>query len=224
MLASAAAGRGRARERFIFRKFPGNSMLFNITDISSELSIAEAKAMTWPLLLIIAGVAAYCIFIFKFYRFLGSKDIFKLNLRQYKGFLGFLEDIVEVLLYICEYLIILPLFIFFWFIVIALMITALSKIGNAQSILLLAMGIVGATRVAAFYNEELSMDMAKLLPLVLLSVFIFDIGSISYEFFVSTVKQFPSLWETALYYLVFIFLLEVLLRIAYGIYCWRKHK
>lgn len=188
-------------------------MFFNVTSITGQLSVVEAKAFTYPLLLLTLGIAVYAIFIFKFYRFLATKNVFRLKLQQYSGFFAGIEKFFSVVLYIAEYIIILPLFIFFWFLVLTIMLSALAKGQNPLTVLFIAMGIVAATRVTAYYNEELSRDLAKMLPFVLLGVFVIDIRFFSYENFIVTLYQFPLLWETILYYLGFTMLLETVLRL-----------
>jgi len=190
--------------------------MVNITSIDlTTLSIAEAKAMAPPLLLFIAGIVIYSIFIFKFYRFLAKKDIFGLNLQQYsKSFLGSFQKFLNIILYAIEYLIIFPLFTFFWFSIIALILMLLAKSQDPTNILLIAVALVASIRVTSYYSEELSKDLAKMFPFALLAVFLIDIAYFSLEGFLTTVRSFPFLWKQMIYYLGFIILLEFVLRIV----------
>src|SRR3989344_3592235 len=188
-------------------------MVFNLTGYAGQLSVSEATTFTYPLLLLTAGIVVYSVFIFKFYRFLASKNVFKLKLQQYSSFFARIQKIFSVMLYIVEYFIILPLFIFFWFLVLVVILSALSKDQEPLTVLFISMGIVAATRVTAYYNEDLSRDLAKMLPFVLLGIFVINIKFFSYGAFIGTVSKFPMFWETILYYLGFTMLLETVLRL-----------
>ena len=118
---------------------------FNFT--SANFSVQEAVGVLQPLLLLILGITIYSIFIFKFYRFLARKDVFNLNLRQYNEYEGFFAKIWDGILYTVEFLIIFPLFVFFWFIIIAFFIGVISTRPFGH-VLLVSMGLVAAARLS----------------------------------------------------------------------------
>jgi len=147
-----------------------------------------------------------------------------MDLHQYSSSLeGSIEKFVKVLLYVFEFLIIFPLFIFFWFGVIAIILLMLSKNPLGQ-ILIIAMALVASVRITAFYNEDLAKDLAKMFPFALLGVFLVDMSSFSFSEFLVVVKQVPSQWETLLYYLLFLVALELFLRILTGLWHWVRGK
>ncbi|MFH1173622.1 MAG: hypothetical protein V1725_00635 [archaeon] len=193
--------------------------MFNMTEVAAaSISITEIQSSIQPLLLFIFGVVVYSIFIFKFYRFLARKDIFKLSLHKYnKTFLGVMKAIFGVVLYILEYLIIFPIFILFWFGVISLILIVLSTTVDVSQILLVAMALVASIRITAFYNEDLSKDLAKMFPFALLAVFLLDITVFSYSTFLARLSIIPGLWKQMLYYLMFTIVLELILRVGYSI-------
>jgi len=184
-----------------------------------EFNWSEIYEIIKPLLIFIVSMSLYSIFIFNFYRFLAKKDIIELNLRQYsvseypvlRGFFSFF-------LYILEYIVLVPIFIFFWFSILGICLTFLSKNTELTTILLIAMAVVGAVRVVSYYNEDLSKDLAKMLPFSLLGVLLIDISSFnvieSYAVLLTTL----TLWHTLVYYLVFIVTLEFNLRIFYALF------
>ena len=77
----------------------------------------EIYNIVWPLALYVIGMVVYALFIFKFYRFLARKDIFKLNLKEKYGVGKFLG----VIWYGIEHLVMFPLAVFLWFAVISLL-------------------------------------------------------------------------------------------------------
>lgn len=192
--------------------------MFNLTGLTNQgISLIEANSATFPLFLFIVGIFIYSLFIFRFYKFLAKRDVFELNLQDHsKSFLGFLGTLLNGIFYIIEYILILPFFAFFWFAVLALVLAMLSK-SNVESILLVAMALVGSVRMTAYYNEELSKDLAKMLPFALLGIFLVDVSFFSFQSSLETLKQFPLHWKQMLYYLGFILVLETLLRIVYAI-------
>lgn len=184
----------------------------------TNISFNEYMALVTPLIFFIIGIVIYAVFIFKFYRFLARRDILKLNLPQYsEGFGGFIETAVSTLFYLVETIILTPLFVFFWFAVMALLLILLSKTQSPQTILLTSVAIVTAVRITAYYNENLSQDLAKLIPFALLAVLLADISYFSIESSLAIARQIPSLWKPLLYYLFFVIALEFILRALTGI-------
>lgn len=165
-------------------------------------------------------MVVYSIFIFKFYRFLATRDIFKLNLAEYSR--SRWEDVKEIIVfffYILEHIIIFPLFTFFWFLVLSLFIMFLSKDQPINIVFLFSMSIVATTRIASYYSEELAREIAKTLPLTLLGIFLVtEISYFSPDSALLAIKSIPLMWKTIVYYLFFIVALEIVLRIFLFIY------
>ncbi|MDP3882066.1 MAG: hypothetical protein Q8Q31_04295 [Nanoarchaeota archaeon] len=187
-----------------------------ILDNVSNLDFIKALDQAKPLLLFILGMVLYAVFIFKFYRFVAHRDVFKLNLAQYsRSAYPSIQKTFAVLLYILEHIIILPIITFFWFIVFSGILIFLSKETDPYRILLVAISLVGSIRVVSYYSEDLSRDLAKMLPFALLAIFLVDISYFSLERSLDVLSNIPSVWETMLYYLLFIVALELTLRIIY---------
>ena len=181
----------------------------------NSLSLTAATTALAPLFLFIIAMAIYAIFVYNFYRFVAKRDIFKLHLHKHsESFKGFLEDVFHVVLYILEYLIIFPVFTFFWFIILTIIIMFLSQ-QDIANVLLVAMALVGAVRITAYYSEGLSKDLAKMLPFALLGVFLLDISNFSFQDSFAMLTQLPGMWQTILYYFLFVVALEFVLRIIY---------
>ena len=72
----------------------------NITDFTSSVSFPEFFSTIKPLGLYVVGMVIYAIFIFKFYRFIARKNIFKLGLSEYSQGEGFFMKLVAGLLYV----------------------------------------------------------------------------------------------------------------------------
>jgi hypothetical protein len=196
----------------------------NITGIAfpavslSDFSLGEFLSAVKPLALFVIGMAIYAIFIFKFYQFLARRDIVRLGLDRYsKGFTGFLRKMVSAIFYVVKNLVFVPAVVFFWFAVLALLLLFLAKNHTADTILMTSISLVAAVRITAYYNEDLSRDLAKMVPFALLGVFLVDVSYFSVAHSLEIAKQAPLLWKQLLYYLLFVILLEFVLRILKGI-------
>ena len=179
-----------------------------------NFSLIEAYNSLLPLIFYILGITIYSIFIFRFYKFLAKRDIFELNLTQYNYVKhALLNKLATIFLYVLEYLFLFPLFIFFWFLILTILLVLLSK-SEVSIILLISMGIVGATRIVSYYNEDLSRDLAKMVPFALLGIFILDISYFSLSNSLQKIASIPFVWDKVIYYLVLMILIEFLLRIV----------
>lgn len=206
------------------------------------LDLTEAYTTLAPLALIIGCITVYGVFVFNFYRFLARKDMFTLDLQKHnQARLPALRKTVSVVLYIFMFLILYPVFVFLWFGVMAGLLYILSGNQTMETVMLIAMGVVGAIRVCSYYSESLATDIAKILPFSLLALTIIDNSIIrivdSAEGVQDAVLHWETIidnsvirivdstegvrgallqWETIVYYLVAVVVLEFALRIATG--------
>jgi hypothetical protein len=196
-----------------------------LIDATSQFSLSEALVLLKPLTLFIIGMGIYAWFIFKFYRFVAKRELFKVDFGKYEGKEGSgVKKFFHGFFYIVKYVILFPLLTFFWVVVLSIILAFLSKTTNMDSILLVSMALVGIIRIMSYYNEDLSKDLAKMLPFALLGVFLVDISYFSISDSVAAISQLPLLWKSAVYYLGFIIALEFLLRLFSGIFPDKKGK
>ena len=135
------------------------------------VDLIEALTALRPLALATIGIAVYGIFVFNFYRFLARKDIFRLDLDKYNHTTRpLVHKTFASVLYVVKFLIVFPAFVFFWFVVLAFLLSLMARNQSVDSILLAAMGVVGSIRICAYYNQTLSTDLAKILPFALLGI------------------------------------------------------
>ncbi|MBT3324469.1 hypothetical protein HN681_02125 [archaeon] len=180
-----------------------------------HLSLETAISTIKPLSIFVAAMVVYAIFIFKFYRFVATRDIFELNLQQYssRSSWAWLQKLLSVILYILEYLIFFPILVAIWSGVFSLLLIFLSK-QDVSLVLLVAIAIVSSIRVTSYYNEDLAKDLAKMLPFALLGVFLIDISFFTFETIPATLLSIPSYYNVILYYLIFTILVEFVLRVV----------
>ncbi len=191
----------------------------DINEIFSKgLSIDDARELLWPVTVYLAGMALYAFFVFKFYRFVASRDMFRMDLSRFEqARLRWARSTLHVITYIVKYIILFPVFAFFWFAVLTLILTFLSKDQTFADTLLMALATVSAIRISAYYNEDLSRDLAKILPFAVLAVFLIDASFFNVSDSVDALRAVGDYSEHILYYLVFLVALEIVLRVIMGV-------
>ena len=185
-------------------------MIENLTNF-----FANEANLILTLTIFTAVIVVYSIFAFYFYRILAKKNIVELNLNQYnRSNHPIAVKIFTIIFYILEYIILLPVLTFFWFTVLAILILLLAKEIDVSTILLISSALVASVRATSYVSENLSKDLAKMLPFTLLAIAIttagfFDIGTL-----IARISEIPSLLSNLPYYLFFIIGIEFIMRTA----------
>ena len=136
-------------------------------------SWTELLSTIKPLFFYVLGMSVYCIFVFMFYKFISRKELFELDLNKHnQSKLASLRKSFSVLYYAIEHVIVLPLIAFLWFLIIGGMLALLSKNDTVDHVLLVSAAVVATIRITAYYNEELSDEVAKILPFALLGIYL----------------------------------------------------
>jgi len=186
-----------------------------VTEIYNSLfSTLPAWAQNFMnIALLVVLVTVFCIFIWNVYHIISKKNVFELNLKQYnKASHPILEKFLSALLYFVEYILIFPFFLIFWFIVFTFFLILLTKGLDVPTVLMVSTVIIIAIRATAYYRENLSKELAKLLPFTLLAVAMTEKGFFNFEEIFGRFAQLPSLFENILGYLAIIIFIEIMLR------------
>ena len=182
------------------------------------LDIYVALDLLGPVGTYVIGMAVYAIFVFQFYRFVAARDMFALDLSRYQESRHrWVRGFLHVVLYVAKYILLFPVLAFFWFAVFTLILAILSKDRAFSDILLIALATVSAIRVTAYYNEDLSRDLAKILPFAVLAIFLIDASFFKIEDSLKVLEQANDHRESILYYLVFLVAVEFVLRLLLAI-------
>ena len=181
------------------------------------LDINEALDLLFNVGVYLAGISLYAIFIFHFYRFLASRDMFKLDLSRneesrYRVIRGFFHFVM----YVVKYIVVFPVFAFFWFAVLTIILAFLSQDRAFSEVLLVALATVSAIRVSAYYHQDLSRDLSKILPFAVLGIFIIDASFFTVDDSLAVLRDANNHREVIFYYFVFLVALEFILRIFFG--------
>jgi hypothetical protein len=178
----------------------------------SILSKIDFYEFILPLILYTAAIAVYAIFVWMFYKSVSRRDLFN------KGIVESIEGrILRSLAHVLKYFVGFPILTFLWFGMLTILLFFISKSLATGEILLVAVAVVAGIRAAAYYNEGLSEDIAKILPLAVLGIFLVDPTFFSIDLVYQRLLQIPGLLIKLFNYLVFVIILEFTLRILFSI-------
>jgi hypothetical protein len=175
--------------------------------------------------LIVVNLLALTIFItvlslliLKFYQTLSNRDLIKLNLSQYnKSGSPLLGKIGAIFLFFIEYILVMPLVIALWFGALAVFVLMVVESKSVFNVLLISAVLVASIRILSYHKEEISKDLAKMFPLIMLSTFLLSPKALNFDGVFSEIAQIPSLFNEVIIFLVFIFAVEIILRLFYVI-------
>ena len=185
--------------------------------LPTELNIYDALDLLRPVSVYIGGMVVYAVFVFTFYRFVASRDVFALDLSKYEeSRYAWLRSFLQVIMYIAKYIILFPVFAFFWFAVITLILAFLAKNQSFSDVLLMGLATVGTIRVAAYINEDLSRDLAKMLPFAVLGIFLINTSFFTITDSLTILNESINFADNIIYYLLFLIALEFALRLIMG--------
>jgi len=201
-----------------------SSIIQNIQNVGTMDKVTLLSYLFGPtyfeLIVFTIGMFFYALFVWYFYKKLSKRDIFELNLSKYdlpevkwkglkKGWSSFL--------YVLKYWVLMPFYVIFWFFVLSVFLFFLAKNVSVRQIALVSISLVATVRVTSYVKEELSQDLAKLMPLALLVIFLTDPTFFSWDVFMTRLNTLPNLWRDLIQFITFTILLEWVLRIIYGI-------
>jgi len=170
---------------------------------------------TYPTLIAIIAIAVYSGFVFMFYRILAKKDLLTLDLSKYADdFGGKVKKYLRSVLFVIQYVVVVPVLIAFWTLVLAVILTLLSDSTDHARNALIATSVVGAVRILAYWTEDLSKDVAKMLPFAVLGVYLVSSTSVQWSEFRELLESLPELAKSFFSSLVLLAILETLLRIV----------
>jgi hypothetical protein len=177
-------------------------------------AMPESLKIIPPVFFIAITLTLYSIFIWFFYRFLARRDVLGLNLKKYNSYKhSFVIKGVAILLYIVEFLVLGPIMIFIWFAVLSCFFIVLAKDLDVGTVMLICAALISAIRITAHFNENLSKDLAKMVPFTMIAVILTSKDFWNISEIIGRISQIPQFFNNSLYYLLFIFGLELILRL-----------
>lgn len=147
------------------------------------------------------------------YEVLSRREIFRFNLsKRIKDLLNLPQKTIDIIEAVFTYTILFPLITLIWTISIIIFLLALADYKVPSDALILALSIVASTRICAYFNEAIALDIAKLLPIGLLAVLIANPASLSYGDVFSRVDEIWRLAPQFSVLFIFLVIIEWVLR------------
>ncbi len=160
------------------------------------------------------GITIYAVLIWNFYRNLAKRDIFDVKKKMEEKY-G-VRRRVGILTGFLKYILFFPLYSFIWFIGLSFFLFLLTENIPLDTILFISISVVSGTRILAYYHEDLSRDLAKMLPFALLAIFLTDPSFLSVGILLSRIMVMIGVIPTAGKFVLFVVLLELILRVCFG--------
>jgi hypothetical protein len=154
-----------------------------------------------PLVYLIILIAIYSIVIWHFYRFIARRDCFRINYSRHPKLISILK-----------YSLIYPFVAFLFFIGFSLMMLFITKNYEITGILSTSFAIVTAIRITAYYSEDLSKDVSKMLPFALLGLFLVEPSYFSFGEIINKTYLLPEFFSLCIQFIILIVLVEWVLR------------
>ncbi|PNX49357.1 MAG: hypothetical protein BV457_02005 [Thermoplasmata archaeon M9B1D] len=188
--------------------------LFDFAELSAKLSenlsikeILSGNFSAFTAVLYLAiSIAVYSIVIYHFYRYVARRDCFKPSMREHTKTIGFLK-----------YFFLFPFVVIVFFLGFSIMLLFLAGGLGPEIVLSTSFAIILAIRICSYYTEDLSKDVAKMLPFALLGVFLVNPSYFELADIQNKINQLPELINVAVVYLIFLIIVEWILRIGLNI-------
>ena len=187
------------------------------SEFSAESILEGNLSVFLPIIYLAISIAIYSILVWHFYRFIARKDCFKISTGNHPRLIGFVK-----------YFLIYPFVAILFFTGFSLILTFLINNGEMVAILSTSFAVIVAIRAVTYYSEDLSKDVAKMLPFALLAIVLINPSTFVVEDVVAKVQSLPEFFTVAVKFILFIMVIEwvlrILLTIRYSIFPKKESK
>ena len=182
-----------------------------------SLSVDTALELLWPAILFALVMGGYTSVVFYLCQFMSRRDVFRFRFSSLKRVTSRNLALRLVLLagiHIVQYILLFPLVAYLWFWMLILVVALLYNDMTPANLIVISMSVLTSVRVTAYFNEDLSRDISRILPFALLGIFLAQLGDFEIEATLSLLEGTIWEWERAFYYWVFVIFQESALRFA----------
>lgn len=155
-----------------------------------------------PILYLVISIAIYSIIIWHFYRFIAKRDCFKISTSSHPKIFGFLK-----------YFFLFPFVAIIFFLGFSMLLLFLTRNIEVGTVLSTSFAVILAIRITSYYSEDLSKDVAKMLPFALLGVFLVDPSYFNFDVTMANLNSLPQHVNTIALFIFFTIFVEWILRI-----------
>ena len=198
-----------------------NSDYLKLDYLNDLVQNIAANSSIYDLIGFSIGMVIYGIFVYHFYRFLSKRDMFSFNLENRLSSKKFSSDgeassaALRVVAFISMNFFIFPFVAFLWFLGYSSIMFLLVHQLPTATIFLVSSALIIAVRISAYYREDLSRDLAKLLPFALLGIFLYNPEFYSLDQIAVRLKVIPSFIYQITAFIVVSMSVEIVLSILY---------
>jgi len=178
----------------------------NFSDWAQHFSLENILSgdFSWlsPILYLAISIAIYSIIIWHFYRFIARRDCFKISETcRYPKLVSFLK-----------YFFGFPFVAIIFFLGFSMLLLFLTNSDDVDMVLSTSFAVVLAIRITSYYSEDLSKDVAKMLPFALLGVFLVDPSYFNFDATMSNLNSLPEHVNTIVVFIFLTIIIEWILR------------
>ncbi|MEM4719604.1 MAG: hypothetical protein QXG18_01945 [Candidatus Pacearchaeota archaeon] len=187
--------------------------------ISNEITLLILK-----IFFIFLAITIYTFFVYYTCLVFSKKNLLDFNLMKFINRDSFSSSLLGFSLYILEYLVIIPIFVFLWFAFYSMFLFSMANNLKMEEILIISSSFISSIRAISFFNEKLSRDIAFILPFTFLVMVLIGDKSISLHLLIEKFSQINQLINILPVFLIFIFLIEMIFRIieAFNIFILKR--
>lgn len=176
--------------------------------MQAQLGVNTANVIVMAL-----AIVAYGAVIGIFWKTLSRRNMIEVDWKKIHG--GFGTQVFERVKFGLEYAIVFPLATFVWFVVLTIFLYFMSKTASIANMMFIAISLVAAIRVCAYLDEDIAGDIAKVVPIAILGVFITQPTMFSPIIIEQRLNEMSALVMDTLPYFVMLMAMEVILRILF---------
>jgi len=166
------------------------------------------------------GILAFSYFIWKTSQVLSKRDIFiRYSLATNGKNLSIGKRAAS---YVTKYVVIFPIIVYCWVVICFFFMYALNTSLSFGILALMMVGIIVASRTAAYWNEKLAEDIMKFLPFNLLFTLLYN-PNLDFKTISSTMQQFPMIMLELTIFILFVGLFEAILKLVYFMVTKNRH-
>jgi hypothetical protein len=186
--------------------------------VTGQFASMYDSSLAMSVLVFAVVLAVASLFIWQFYKSTAKRNLIELNLRKYNwSDHPLTSKFFAIILYFLEYIIIMPVIIILWFAALSIVLLLIASERSINEVLLIAASMVGAIRILAYYNSEISKDLAKLFPFIALSTFLLYQGAFDYTNLFVHFSELPVILNSVFSFVLVVVAIEIVLRFIFTI-------
>lgn len=178
------------------------------SQLQAQLGVNTANVIVMALVIVL-----YAILIGIFWKTLSRRNMIEVDWKKIQGSFG--KQVFERVKFGLEYAVVFPVATFIWFVVLAILLYFMSKTATIADMMFISISLVAATRVCAYLDEDIAGDIAKVVPIAIIGVFLTEPTMFSPIIVEQRLSEMAVLVGDALPYFVMLMALEIVLRLLF---------